>query len=270
MRKYLAVLYVFHEYNDRVKHFLENCIFYDENIDWYIISNDKSNVFSAPNYAKVIFRDNIGFDFGGWSDALIKYGLHSQYEKYIFANSSIIGPFIPSYCTMKWTDIYLNGLKDNIKIFGSTINTSEVPLRESHVQSYIFALDSNTLKFLIDCDIFSTSNYAKTFNEAICLKEILMSMKIIQNGGNIGSLHKYYDGVDFTFNSKKPSEYSLYFANDIMKPENRGVIWNEYELVFIKGNRIPLNFADCRSTSNFVKANMIKFNIDSNIHKVST
>jgi hypothetical protein len=262
MKKNLAVLYVFHEYNDRVQHFLENCIFYDQDIDWFIISNNKSNVFSVPDYAKTIFRDNIGYDFGGWSDALIKYGLHDKYENYIFANSSIIGPFIPSYCKTKWTDIYLDGLKDNIKIFGSTINTSEIPLRESHVQSYIFAMDSTTLKFLIDCDIFSISNYAKNFNEAICHKEILMSLKIIENGGNIGSLHKYYEGVDFTFSSKKPSDYNIYFANDIMKPHQRGVLWNEHELVFIKGNRIPLNLASCSSTNNLDKNHMIDGNIN--------
>jgi len=255
MRKHLAVLYVFHEYNDRVKHFLENCIFYDENIDWYIISNDKSNVFSAPNYVKVIFRDNIGFDFGGWSDALIKYGLHSQYEKYIFCNSSIVGPFIPSYCTMKWTDIYLQGLKDNIKIFGSTINTGQVPTQNAHVQSYIFAMDYETVEFLIRSDIFSITNYAEVFDDAIYKKEVPMSRIIIQNGGNIGCLVKYYDGIDFTFRDKKPSDYRKQFTFDIMKPEMRGILWTEHELVFVKGNRICVPFRNCSPCHNKVFSN---------------
>ena len=30
----LLVLYVFHIYNDRVKHFIENCIFNDDNVDF--------------------------------------------------------------------------------------------------------------------------------------------------------------------------------------------------------------------------------------------
>ena len=42
----LLVLYVFHDYNDRVKHFIENCIFYDENVDFIVISNDKNNKFN--------------------------------------------------------------------------------------------------------------------------------------------------------------------------------------------------------------------------------
>jgi hypothetical protein len=39
----ILVLYVFHIYNDRVKHFLDNSVFDDENVDFLIISNDKNN-----------------------------------------------------------------------------------------------------------------------------------------------------------------------------------------------------------------------------------
>ena len=39
----LLVLFVFHIYNDRVKNFIDNCIFEDENIDFIIISNNKDN-----------------------------------------------------------------------------------------------------------------------------------------------------------------------------------------------------------------------------------
>jgi len=61
----LLVLYVFHIYNDRVKHFIENCIFYDENVDFIIISNDTNNIFEVPYYVKTLLRENIGYDFGG-------------------------------------------------------------------------------------------------------------------------------------------------------------------------------------------------------------
>jgi hypothetical protein len=63
----ILVLYVFHIYNYRVKHFIENCIFYDENVDFIIISNNKNNKFETPGYVKKFFRENIGYDFGGWS-----------------------------------------------------------------------------------------------------------------------------------------------------------------------------------------------------------
>jgi hypothetical protein len=236
----VLVLYVFHIYNDRVKHFIQNCISSDPNVDFIVISNDKTHVFDVPTNVKTLLRENIGYDFGGWSDALLKNDLYKNYDKFIFLNSSVIGPFIPSYCKEKWTDIFLNGLQDNVKLFGSTINAMENPLELSHVQSYIFSMDKTTLEYLIDCDIFSITNYASTFSDCINNKEILMSRKIIQNNWNIGSLMTYYKGVDFTFRDKQPTDYTIKFLSDIMYPPFRNKLWNEYELVFIKGNRIEI------------------------------
>jgi lipopolysaccharide biosynthesis protein len=234
----LLVLYVFHEYNDRVQHFIEHAIFYDENVDFIMISNKKENNFDTPTYVNKIYRDNIGYDFGGWSDALLTNDLYKMYDYFLCVNSSVIGPFIPSYYTGRWTDIYINGLKNNVKLFGSTINALNKPEKLAHLQSYIFCMDSITLQYLIDCEIFSTTNYAPSFHDAIWNKEVLMSRKIIENGWNIGSLLPHYNTVDFTFKNKKPEEYNITFLNDVMFSDYRNVLWNDYQLVFVKGNRV--------------------------------
>jgi lipopolysaccharide biosynthesis protein len=232
------VLYVFHQYNHRVKHFIENAIFFDKNTDFVIICNDIDLEFEVPGYVRVIKRENVGYDFGGWSDALLKNNLYKGYDSFIFVNSSVMGPYTVSYYQGKWTDIYLNGLKGNIKLFGTTINTCGNPLSLSHVQSYIFAMDSTTLEFLINSEIFSMTNYAKTYDEAILNKEILMSQKLIHNGWNIGSLLQLYKDVDFTFKSKKPENYKIHFLSDVMYPIYMGKLWFKEELIFVKGNRI--------------------------------
>ena len=232
------MLYVFHDYNNRVDHFINNCIFDDPNVDFILISNNKNNRCNVPDNVKTLFRDNIGYDFGGWSDALLTDNLYANYDNFIFVNSSVIGPFIPSYYRNKWTDIYINELQNNIKLFGSTINTCKDPMNKAHVQSYIFSMYKITLEYLIKCEIFSTTNYAKTFNDAINQKEILMSRKIIENNWNIGCLMDYYKNVDFTFKSKMPEEYNIKFLDDVMFKEYKNILWNEYQLVFIKGNRI--------------------------------
>ena len=233
----LLVLYVFHIYNNRVTHFIKNCIFEDKNVDFIIISNNKKNILEVPGTVKILLRDNIGYDFGGWSDALLRDKLYENYDNFIFANSSIIGPFIPPTHKGRWTDIYINGLKNNVKLFGSTINTCDRPLEKSHVQSYIFSMDKNTLLYLMTCEIFSITNYAKTFKDAVWTKEVLMSRKIIEQNWNIGCLLTYYKDVDFTFKDKKPDEYNIKFLNDIMYPKFRNSLWKDSELVFIKGNR---------------------------------
>ncbi len=234
------VLYVFHEYNDRVGSFFSNCIFEDPTVDFMVIANNRTTVLNVPKYVKTMHRDNLGYDFGGWSEGLLTNSLYTNYDNFIFVNSSVIGPFVPSYYNGKWTDIYLNGLKDNVKLFGSSINTCCKPRSISHVQSYIFSMSRTTLEYLIKCGIFSTKNYNKSFVECISQKEILMSRKVIENNWNIGSLQPCYRGIDFTFKTKSPEDYQnncLYF-NDIMYPRFRGSLWNEYELVFIKGNRV--------------------------------
>jgi hypothetical protein len=38
------VLYVFHIYNDRVQHFIDNAIFYDENVDFTFKINNQKNI----------------------------------------------------------------------------------------------------------------------------------------------------------------------------------------------------------------------------------
>ena len=238
------VLYVFYIYNDRVKHFINHCIFYDKNVDFIIISNDKTIQFESPEYTETIFRENIGFDFGGWSDALLQdigtKKRYMDYDHFIFANGSIIGPYIHPDYKGKWTDIFIGGLQNNIKLFGSTINTCGDPINQSHVQSYIFSMDKLTLEYLIQCEIFTNKTYTQSMNETIFQKEILMSKKIIQNGWNIGSLLPYYHGVDFTFKSKAPHEYNIRFLHDVAFPQYRGILWDEYQLVFIKGNRIDI------------------------------
>ena len=64
-----------------------------------------------------------------------------------------------------------------------------------------------------------------------------MSRKIIENGWNIGCLLPCYQNVDFTFTNKKFWEYGIENMDDLMYPCHRNVKWNDYQLVFIKGNR---------------------------------
>ena len=232
-----AVLYVFHEINDRVKHFVYKCTFESPDVDFYIIANSLTIKFELPPHIKTMNRPNIGYDFGGWSECLLKDDMYKNYDNFIFANSSIIGPFLKPGFNGKWTDVYINGLKDNVKLFGSTINTDGFDSKPmlSHVQTYIFSLNRETLEYLIGCGIFSITNYAERYIDAIIQKEILMSEKIIKNGWNIGCLMEYYKGVNFT---KTPN---IPLLGDMMFLEYRGKIWkDEYELVFIKGNRINI------------------------------
>jgi hypothetical protein len=261
------VLFVYHIFNKRVKHFIQKSIFYDPNVDFVIISNNGYPPPFVPPYVKTLVRANIGYDFGGWSHALLLENaseggkkLYQDYDQFIFVNSSVMGPFLTPGFAGKWTDIYLQGLQGNVKLFGSTINCCDAPQTTAHVQSYIFSMNKETLEYLISCEIFSTTNLARTFNDAVWSKEVPMSRKVIERGWNIGCLMPQYRGVDFTFQSRPVKSYTNKWV-DVMNKESRNLAWNEYQLVFVKGNRLEINSTEDwkmldKDPSNIVNRNM--------------
>jgi hypothetical protein len=222
-----------------VDYFIKYAIFKDPNIDFLIIVNSKYARITVPEYVNVIYRDNIGYDFGAWSEGLLTNDTYKSYDYFIFANSSIIGPFLKPEDTHKWPSYYINGLKknDNTKLFGSTINTIKNHTL-SHIQSFIFSLDKEALMYLIKCEIFSNTNYATRMEEAIWKKEVLMSRRIIENGWNIGSLLDYYKGVDFTFKTKTINEYpNDFFLDELNWEYYNNKLWTPCDLIFVKHNR---------------------------------
>jgi lipopolysaccharide biosynthesis protein len=235
------VLYTFHEYNDRVTYFIKNALFQRDDVDFLVVCcdmNDRRMEKELPSYVKLIKRDNIGFDFGAWSDGIFKDDLYKNYDNFIFINSSVIGPFYPHYYPGNWTDIYIKGLTNNVKLFGSTICTMYISSFVPHVQSYIFAVDKESLEYLIKCNIF-TNKYETVFGNVIVNKELEMSKKILENGWNIGCLHKHYKNVDFANLKNNIFGYKLSLLNDIMYQKYLDAnFWDFNELVFVKGNRV--------------------------------
>ena len=239
------VLYVFHEYNDLVKKFIEKAIFKDDNIDFMIICNNLYyKIEDLPDYIIYKNRNDVGFDFGGWSFGLLHNDFYKNYDNYICVNSSVSGPYLSPDFKGKWTDFFINGLNDNVKLFGSTINRDFYP----HVQTYIFSLNKETLEYLIKWNIFSLTNHYDTLWDTVMMKEICMSNMIILNKWNIGCLVPYYKNVDFVklINNEEIEKNMinghLYSNADIMYNEFYKIHWIETDIIFFKGNRdIDLN-----------------------------
>jgi len=244
------VLFVFHEYNDRVKNFIDKSVFKNDNVDFLFICNKKDINITIPEYVSIIKRDNIGYDFGGWSEGIFHNNNYKKYDYFIFVNSSVIGPFLRDK-TERWTDIFITALNDDIKLFGSTINCIDNPKTDCHIQSYIFSMDKNTLQYLIDKELFSKTNVANTFDEAVIDKEIRMSRLIIENGWNIGCLMPIYKEVDFRFKDGLPKD--VLFKKDIMYDNfYKEGVFNEFDNIFIKGNRgIEVSMENFETLSSF-------------------
>jgi len=243
------VLYVFHIYNERVQHFIDKAIFKDDNVDFMIICNNLEinlEKYNIPDYVICMKRNNIGFDFGGWSEALITNNFYKNYDYFIFVNSSVLGPYLPKKFKGKWTDIYINGLTSSVRLFGSTIHNLKSVQNLPHVQSYIFAMDKEIVEYLIMFDVFSITNYTSTLYATISSKEIFMSMIILQKW-NIGCLLPCYKNVNFieemknTINTNLSPELYQYLHNtnqtDLCYNKFYNKLWTETDVIFIKGNR---------------------------------
>ena len=236
------VIYVFHQYNKRVQHFLDNAVFQANDVEFVVVANDPGAGIAVPDYVTLLKRDNVGFDFGAWSHAIFDNERYSKYDNFIFVNSSVMGPYMPTGSTKRWTDLYIDGLTEDIKLVGSTINTIYSPRTKSHVQSYIFSMNQETLRFLMSHGIFSIVDHTQTMGETIVGREIMMSRLVIANGWNIGCLMNLYKGVDFRFTNRTPESYGIQFAGDMMRPEHfRSGFFSGYsEVVFVKGNRLNI------------------------------
>ena len=234
------ILYVFHQINHNVLNFINYAIFQNPEYTFVVICNNLkinlSDYVKVPEYVTVIQRPNLGFDFGGWSEAILQDDRYKRYDKFLFINSSVAGPFIPAYYYLPWPEIFFSGLNDIIKLYGSTINNygDGLIFGYPHVQSFVFALDQIGLEICLKHGIFSAFNHSSIV-DVIKNCEVNMSTVILREGYNIGSTMNRYQNYDF----REREHYNPNFLlGDPMYMETFiKYDLHPYETVFIKTNR---------------------------------
>ena len=187
----------------------------------------KQNYPILPSNAHYIQHENKCFDTGtfGWflSSGMID---KSKYKYIIFLNSSVRGPFIVSYYDSPiWYTIFTRRLNDHIKLVGCTINCETAP----HVQSYLWAFNSDTFDFLLKNTSVFTCHATK--NDAINNAEIVASQMILKSGYGIDSLMRKYQGVDFRLNVTEKCSNRM---NPVFDKGSSGITLDPYEVVFVK------------------------------------
>ncbi len=83
---------------------------------------------------EVIHVPNGGYDYGGYARLLTPRSLEQEFEHFIFVNSSVRGPFFPSYFDKNWARLFTEKLSDETRLVGSTINI--LPEDAFHAQDY--------------------------------------------------------------------------------------------------------------------------------------
>jgi hypothetical protein len=245
------VIYCYYEkdpsYKENLKYFLKKGV--NPKLDYIFVINGicTFTIPTEPNI-RVLHRKNSGYDFGAYHAALT-YVDTNDYDYYFFMNTSVRGPFLPPYVSGCWTRPFIDLLKDDVMLVGTTINVLNRPTNEArvfleetgfplpftHVQSMMFAMRKKCLVFLKEKGIFAEPT-EMDFVKVIAMKEILMSQLVLRNGWNLSCLIPEYQKIDYrkamsdpnpSSNNGDPNYDSACFYRTI----------HPYEVIFVKSNR---------------------------------
>lgn len=233
----IAILYAFHQFNEHVQFFLKHGVL--PNYEYFFIyQGDEQINFPYPD--RLLQRENIGYDFGGWSVQLFqRWGdelVKDSFDYYIFINSSVTGPFLPIYHPKQdWPMIFITMLNETVLLSGITINCDKWIYKgdlPAHIQTMLFCMHSDTLQYLINRNIFNPTKFITDKQQLVCECEVRMSQLIFEKGGDIACLMKIYDRVRFNGQTIKFRNGDPWYNNSV-----HGDTLHPYETIFFKNNR---------------------------------
>jgi len=235
-------------YRNNFLHFLSFGVLTQLDYIFVISGNYTVDLPKLPNVHYVCTQPKKS-DFGGYAQ-LINDGLNiKHYQNIFFINSSVRGPFIPSYHQQPWYEGFLNLMQGDVGIVGTSICTLRSDFRHSinyqsrfggtppysHVQTMVYVLRREVLSQLI-ADGFYQEDRDKTKTQAIENYEIHLSQIVLKLGWNLKCLIPEFNDIDYRLPHTSPNPTStIGDPNEVLGYFGRSV--HPYEVVFVKTNR---------------------------------
>lgn len=251
MPKTLVVYHYYEKdstYRDNFLHFFT--FGYSEEVD-YVVVVAGSHTLSLPAAGNIsyVFTENLNNDFGGYCFAINNIINVIRYEFFFFINSSVRGPFLTARDKRLWTEYFIDQIRPDVGIVGSTINilpkntpcaisyASKYGGTEnlSHVQSTSYLLPKKTLLYLIADGFFSSAGIPDK-EEAIRDYEVRLSQLIKEQGWNLKSLLPEYNAIDYRTSHDDINPTSDY-GDPCFKDSYFGRTVHPHEIIFVKINR---------------------------------
>ena len=248
------IIYALYEETVETDFFLDNGIIDDENVDYIFVVNDlnfsPSEKFSKTtanlsDRCSVFYRENIGYDFGGYAyavDHITKNKKIDSYDFFVFLNQTVIGPIFPAWykCSKNnWAELFTNKITETVKISGASINCFYFDMEKQewiyspHVQTMLFATDRVGLDIGIKKRILSYDNVMADKMWVVMAKEIEFSKSVLEAGYNISCLLSRAKGINFKEGFEGAWKDPWFPEGDLWVKENI----HPYETVFFKNNR---------------------------------
>jgi hypothetical protein len=166
---------------------------------------------------EVIERENIGYDFGGYKDGIIRYlDKLDSLETLLIANDSVIGPIYNMqqiHKEMQDEDCDFWGMNDFHESRDlNKLNTQSIP----RVCSYFICFKSN----IITTDVFK--NYWKNLpypsgRKLAIRNETKLGQYFLNNKFKYSVFVKKEDIINYISENRKDFDFDLFFANKAMK-----------------------------------------------------
>lgn len=213
----ILVLYHYFEkdqsYINNFAHFLR--FGYDSTLNYLvIIAGECSLDLPSLDNIQYFFTENKNFDYGGYCTAIKNLGLWQQYDFYLFINSSVRGPFLPTYCKHDWAKLFIEQFTDGVGIVGSAISItpSEHSISKmyhekygslerndhliAHVQTTCYALSRKVLGQLIQLGFYDEDKKLNK-DEAVRDYEMRLSQLILDMDLNLRCILPEYNQIDY-------------------------------------------------------------------------
>ena len=252
----VLVLYHYFEkdqsYIDNFSHFLR--FGYEPYLNYVIIVAGSYTV-DLPKASNIeyLFTQNENFDYGGYATAIKTLGFNDRYDRYIFVNSSVRGPFLPAYTKSSWVQILLDMFDPGVGLVGTTISLipsnhsvaklyyakyGKMAFNEdilSHVQTTCYMLSKDSLRYLVSSGFYDiTQSLSK--DETVCDYEIRLSQLLLAQGLNLKCILPEYNKYDYCTLTRDINSCSREgdcgFFNSYF-----GRTAHPYESIFIKTSR---------------------------------
>ena len=193
-----------------VKHIYKRLIFITNSS---ISENDLLRIKSL--YDSIIFRDNQGFDFGAWKEAILNEGWDklSEYDNLTIMNDTCFGPLfdLESIYIMdeiRKTDFWGMSIYPKSK-HGMPGSNKSIP---EHIQSYFMCFNNNVIQSKVFHSFWNNVKYIEDVNKIIKNYETKLTQILSNNGF-------YYIDL-LSFNNKKylsDTNYAHFLPNVIIK-----------------------------------------------------
>jgi len=164
--------------------------------------NDQHKIKLTGLYDSLIIRENKGFDFGAWKDALLQEGWEklSSYDNITLMNDSCFGPFYDMakiYNRMEQMNIDFWGVSKHTAMnYRLPVTDDEIP---EHIQSYFICFKKKIISDKVFQDFWEGLNYETNIQIVIQKYESQLTSILKKNGYNYAVLIESGDEISISF-----------------------------------------------------------------------